>query len=96
MTATPQLETLVVTFPLGEESLDKLRKSFKTVLYHPDDEIKPEEAREVDVWMARHTGIPKDLKYEDLARTKLVQLTSGEWNLLDGDPVADIDYPNLL
>lgn len=68
---------MAVTFPQSDLSLEKLRKTFKTIFYHPDEVVPPEEARQAEVWQTRHTGLPQDLTFEDLAKTKIIQLTSG-------------------
>lgn len=82
MTASSPLQTIAVTFELSDVSLDKLRNAFGTIFYHPDNVVPAEEARKTEVWMTRYTGLPDAIKFEDLPKTKIVQLTSGTWQLL--------------
>lgn len=80
MTTDIVLDTLTITFELAQESRDKCAKVFKKVHYYPDREAPPppEVVRETDIWFSNWLGLPQDVKKEDLGRTRIVQLTSGE------------------
>lgn len=80
------LDTLTVTFELAQESRDKCTKAFKTVHYYPDREKAPppEVVRETEIWFSNWLGLPDDVRKEDLGKTRIVQLTSGEFLLDSG------------
>jgi hypothetical protein len=70
--------TCAVILPVSEYALSLLRSNFKTVHYYPEGDIPKDIAAEVDIWYARWTGLPKDMQLEDLPKTKVLQLASGE------------------
>ncbi|KAK8870043.1 hypothetical protein IAR55_000613 [Kwoniella newhampshirensis] len=79
---TPHLENLVITCPLSPEKLAEVKTHFKHVHHVPPGSgvVSKEIAREADVWFSNFLGIPDNLVYEDVKRTKVVQLTSAGVN----------------
>ncbi|EIW70315.1 hypothetical protein TREMEDRAFT_30110 [Tremella mesenterica DSM 1558] len=83
--------TLAITVTISQASLAKLKEQFTTVHYYPieGDKLFPEHlASEVDVWYSRFSGLPKFItKYEQIPRTKFVQLTSAGANVVLKTPL---------
>ncbi|WVR04928.1 hypothetical protein IAU60_001940 [Kwoniella sp. DSM 27419] len=91
----PSLSHLVITCPLSPAKLAELRPHFDTVYHHPPNlrpsadveenpgkgDVPKDVARKADVWYCNYLGIPEYLKYEDIAATRVVQLTSAGANL---------------
>jgi hypothetical protein len=77
-----QLQVLAVTVSsdLTPKALEKLEKAFKTIHRVQDPEKVSEEVmRETEIWFTGGGGLPKVIKgVEDIPKTKVVQLASGE------------------
>lgn len=75
------LDTLTITFELSQASRDKCAREFKKVHYYPkrEEAPPPEVVRETDIWFSNWLGLPDDVERGDLGRTRIVQLTSGEY-----------------
>ncbi|WWD15662.1 hypothetical protein CI109_100084 [Kwoniella shandongensis] len=77
----PHLDNLVITAPLSQEKLAEVKTHFKHVHHIPYPAPVPKDiAREADVWYSNYHGLPEDLTWEDVKRTKVVQLTSAGAN----------------
>jgi hypothetical protein len=76
------LQSLVITIPLSEEALAKLRNHFPTVFYHPDGDVSSKDGkalREGEVWFTGTGAFPRIVKsIEDVPKARVVQLASGE------------------
>lgn len=77
---TIKLNTLAISgVKISDASLEKLKKIFSTVHYHPDEHVPQSKWAEIDVWYTRYTGFPKEVKsVKDVPRTRAIQLSSGE------------------
>lgn len=69
------LQTLVVTPRLSDQALSKLRSLFKTVHYHPDNNVPSQALSEVDVFFSTNRGIPVD-SFSKTPRLRHIQLVS--------------------
>lgn len=78
MTST-KLNTLAISgIKLSDEALEKLRKVFIKVHYHPDNHVPKEEWKNIEIWYSRYDGFPQEIqRVEDIPRTRAIQLTSG-------------------
>ncbi|ORX39585.1 D-isomer specific 2-hydroxyacid dehydrogenase [Kockovaella imperatae] len=77
-----QLQTLALLYKVSDETLDRVKKTFKTVHYHPDGSpISKEHLAEIEVWAATWRGLPEEVEsLDELKKTKLVQLMSAGAN----------------
>ena len=76
-----QLQTLAILYKVSEATLAQVRKTFKTVHYHPDGAIPKDKYAEVEVWVNTGSGLPKEIKtLDEIPKTKLVQLVSAGAN----------------
>ena len=75
-----QLQTVSLSYKVSEETLAKVKQTFKTVYYHPDgEELPADKVAEVNVWATSWRGLPEHVKsLDELKGTKLIQLASGE------------------
>ena len=75
---TPKLEILSISgTEITPESLEKLKKTFKTVHYYPDCDLPKRYWEETEVWYTRYVGFPGDVRLGDIPNTKVLQLASG-------------------
>jgi hypothetical protein len=76
------LQSLVITIPLSDEALAKLRNHFPTIFYHPDGNVSEKDGKalkEGEVWFTGTGAFPGIVKsIEDVPKARVVQLASGE------------------
>ncbi|OCF32126.1 oxidoreductase [Kwoniella heveanensis BCC8398] len=72
---------IIITVPVGDEILGRIKSQFKTVHYHPDGQVPRDHAREADIWYSGWMGLPKGIdSLDQVPRTKVVQLSSAGAN----------------
>jgi hypothetical protein len=77
------LQTLVITIPLTDPTLEKLHSHFPNIHYHPDGDLSKEKdgkvLREGEVWFTGIGAFPDVVEsIEDVPKARVLQLMSGE------------------
>ena len=72
-----QKYTAAVTVEIPPSSLDKLRKEFHEVHYHPTGDIPTDVVPRVEFWLTPNKCLPSSVKsVEDASSLRLIQLVS--------------------
>jgi hypothetical protein len=80
-----KLQTLAVTVTLSPGSIDKLKKIFKTVHYHPDGKVPEKLLGDIEVWFANYAAFPEVVESLDqIPKVRLLQISSGKFSVLPG------------
>jgi hypothetical protein len=75
------LQTLVITIPLSDQTLEKLRYHFPNIHYHPDGKVSKggKALKEGEVWFTGTGAFPDVVeKIEDVPKARVLQLASGQ------------------
>jgi len=76
------LQTLVITIPLTDATLEKLHLHFPNIHYFPDADLSKDKKvlKEGEVWFTGTGAFPGVVEtIEDVPKAKLLQLVSGEY-----------------
>jgi hypothetical protein len=81
------LQTLVITVPLTDPTLEKLRLHFPNIHHFPNGELSKEKdgkvLREGEVWFTGIGAFPSVVEsIEDVPKARVLQLMSGEFSPL--------------
>jgi len=79
------LQTLVITIPLTDPTLEKLHLHFPNIHYYPDGDLSKDKKvlGEGEVWFTGTGAFPGVVeKIEDVPKARLLQLVSGKSILL--------------
>lgn len=77
----PSYDVACITAPVTAAKLEAVKKAFKTVHFHPHNDVPSDLIPEVDVWYTTWTGLPKEVtSLSQIPRTKIVQLSSAGAN----------------
>jgi hypothetical protein len=74
------LQTLVITIPLPDPTLEKLHSHFPNIHYFPDGDLSKDKKvlEEGEVWFTGTGAFPSEVeKIEDVPKAELLQLVSG-------------------
>lgn len=72
------LQTLVITLPISNESLEKLHLHFPNIHYRPNGQLDRKVMGEGEVWFTGFTAFPASVgTIEDIPKARVLQLTSG-------------------
>jgi hypothetical protein len=94
------LQTLVITVPIPDSTLEKLRLHFPNIHYFPDGNLSKDKdgkvLREGEVWFTGIGAFPGVVeKIEDVPKARVLQLMSGEsfylFKYLSYIPPCEID-----
>lgn len=72
-------EDVAVIAAISEEKLKQIKKVSQNVHYYPEGNFPVDLLAHIDIWYTTWTGLPSNVtRLEQVPRTKVVQLSSGE------------------
>lgn len=83
-----KFDTAIITVHLSPETVEKAKKTFKTVHYYPDEVVPKNVLADADIWLASWAAFPKAVeRLEEIPKLKVLQVTSGAWGVAHLCPV---------
>ncbi|WVW86486.1 hypothetical protein I302_108534 [Kwoniella bestiolae CBS 10118] len=85
-------DNAVITVEVSESKLEEVKRVYKNVYYHPDENVPEEELKVADIWFATWTGLPTCVKSLDqIPNMKVLQLSSAGANKALYSPIMSSD-----
>lgn len=72
-----------VTVELSDSKLNEVKAVFENVHYYPKGDFPEELFDQIDIWYTSWLGLPEKVKHiSQIPRTKIVQMSSGEFSVV--------------